>query len=94
MSEQQSTVTRRHTKPQAQTQRPAVEPAGSEPASDAHQVDDAGRIVKVRALINHDTMRVGDVAAVPYTERVQNLINGGYLEAAVEDDPLGWLEIM
>jgi hypothetical protein len=87
VSDQQPTTTRRHTKPRTQ-------PTAAEPVEIASQVNDAGKIVKVRALIHHDTMRAGNVAAVPYTERVQHLINDGYLEAAVEDDPLGWLEIM
>ena len=52
------------------------------------------RLVTVRALISHNSMLAGETATVPYTERLQNLIARGYLDPAVEADPLTWMDIM
>lgn len=80
------TTVKRHQKPtQAKQAAPADEPAV--------RPDEATRLVTVVALVSHDTMLAGERHTVPYTARLQELINRGYLDPAIDDDPLAWMSL-
>lgn len=89
-----TTTVERH-QPPAETANVEQRPSGADirRAAAAAGAAPEPTLVTVRALVSHDTMRVGSLATVPYTPRVQRLIESGYLDAAVDDDPLSWMAI-
>lgn len=90
-----TTTVERH-QPPAETANVEQRPSGADirrAAAAAAGAAPEPTLVTVRALVSHDTMRVGSLATVPYTPRVQRLIESGYLCAAVDDDPLSWMTI-